>query len=67
MPPLVSIAIELGREAAVGFWRDDRLDPRFRQRLAQPIRVESTIREELPAGQSFDERRCAPQVMSLAG
>jgi hypothetical protein len=37
MPPLVGIAVELGKEAAVGFGRDDRLNPCVRQRLTQPI------------------------------
>jgi len=63
--PLVGIAVELGREAAVGFGRDDRLNPRLRQRLDQPVRVESPVREELSAGQPFDQRRRAAQVVGL--
>ena len=47
--PLVGIAVELGREAAVGFGRDDRLNPCVRQRLTQPVRVECSIREKLSA------------------
>jgi hypothetical protein len=52
MLPLVGIAVKLGREAAVGFGRNDSLDPCVRQRFAQPIRVEGPIREELPASAS---------------
>jgi len=63
----VGIAVELGREAAVGFGRDDRLNPCVRQRLTQPIRVEGSIREGFPAGRPFDERCGAAQVVSLAG
>ena len=66
MPPFVGIAVELGRETAVGFGRDNRLNLSLRQRLAQPVCVESTVREELSAGQPFDERRRAPQVVSLS-
>ena len=36
-------------EAAVGFGRDDRLNPCVRQRLTQPVGVECSIREKLSA------------------
>jgi len=66
MPPLVGIAVELGRETAVGFGRDNRLNLSLRQRPAQPVCVESTVREELSAGQPFDERCRAAQVVGLS-
>ena len=67
MAPFIGVAVELGREAAVRFGRDNRFDFGLRQRLAQPVRVESPIREELSAGQSVDERGRAPQVVGLSG
>jgi len=67
MPPLVGIAVEFGREAAVGFGRDDGLNPGLCQRLAQPVRVESPVREKFSAAQPFYERRRAAQVVGLSG
>jgi len=61
------VAVELGRKAAVGSGRDECLDPCVRRRLARPVRVECSIREELAAGQPFFERRSAAQVVGLAG
>ena len=63
MAPLAGVPVELGREAAVGFGRNDRLDLCAGQRLAQPVRVACPIREELFAGQPLDQRRRAAQVV----
>jgi len=66
MPPLIGIAVECGREAAVGFGQDDRLNRRPRQHLAQPIRVECPVREGFAAGQPFDEHHRATQIVGLS-
>ena len=43
VPPLVGVAVELCGKAAVGFGRDDCLNPCLRQRVAQLVRVECPI------------------------
>ena len=47
--PFVGFFVELGGELAVGFGRDDRLNLGFRQGLAQPVGVKSTVCEEVAA------------------
>ena len=67
MPPFVGVRVELRREAAVAFRGYDRFDPCAGQRIAQPAGVEGAIREELTAGQPFDQGWGAPQVVRLSG
>jgi hypothetical protein len=45
VPPLVGVAVKARRDAAVGFGRDDRLDPGLSQRVVQPVRIESPVPE----------------------
>ena len=49
--------IEFRGKAAVGFGRDDSNDPGLGEGVAQPVRVESPIGEELAAGQTLDQDR----------
>ena len=81
MPPLVRIAVEARREAAVGFGREfegsgidpgdqflrKRLDPGLGQRVAQPVRIERPVCKKLAAVQALYQRRSATQVVSLPG
>ena len=67
MPPLVSLTVELGRNPAVGFRGNDRLDPRPDQRIAQPVRIERPVGEELAAPQTVDQRRRGAQVVGMSG
>ena len=67
MPPLVGLTVELGRNPAVGFRGNDRLDPRPGQRIAQPVRIERPVGEELAARQPTGQRRRAAQVVGVSG
>ena len=67
MTPFVGIAVELRRKAAVGFWRDDRLDLLLDQGASYPVCIERPVGEELVASEPFEQRRCAPQIVSLPG
>ena len=57
--------IEFRGEAAVGFGRDDSNDPGLGEGVAQPVRVESPIGEELATGQVRNQRRRSAQVVRL--
>ena len=59
VPPFVGISVQFGGKPAVGFGRDNRLDLRLGQGLAQRVGVKSAICEEVAARQTVDQRRRA--------
>ncbi len=67
MPPFVGVAVELRREAAIGFRRDDRVYPGTCQHIAQPVGIKRPVGKELITGQSLDQPRRAAQVVRLSG
>ena len=67
VPPFVGFFVEFGGKPAVGFGRDDRLDLRRGQGLAQPVGVKGAVCEEVAARQTVDQRRRAAQIVGLAG
>ena len=67
MPPFVSFLVELCWELPVGFRRYNWGDATFQQVIAQPIRIESSVRQKVPGGQIADQRVSLAQVMSLSG
>ena len=67
MAPFVGFLVELCRELPVGFRRYDRNDAAFQQVIAQPIRIESPVRQQMPGGQATDQRIGFAQIVGLSG
>lgn len=65
MPPFVGVRIELGRKAAVGFWRDNRGDVPFVEVGAQPVGIEGTVGKQVIGGKFLDQFRHRAEVMRL--
>ena len=67
MPPFVGFAVEVCRKTAVGFRRDDGLDPCLFQRFADSVGIKRSVGEERAAGVPLDQRRRSAQVVGLPG
>lgn len=67
MPPFVGFLVELRRKLPVGFRRYDRDDVAINQVFAQPIRVEGPVCQQMPGGQTADQRICLAQIVGLSG
>jgi len=65
MPPLVGFLVELCRELAVGFRRDNRGDVTRQQVVAQPICVKCPVSQQVPRCQALQQRARFSQVMRL--
>ena len=65
MPPFVGLPVELCRKLSVRFRRDDRGYATIQQVIAQPIRVKSSIRQQMPSRQAADQGSGLAQIMGL--
>ena len=65
MPPFVGLLVEFRRELPVGFRRYDRGYAAIRKVIAQPIRVKSPVRQQMPGGQAADQCTGFAQIMGL--
>ena len=67
MPPFVGFPVERCGKFPIGFGRYDRDDVTFQQVVAQPIRIESPVRQQMPGGEAADQRIGLTQVVGLSG
>ena len=66
MPPFVGVTVEFCGKPTIGFGRDDRHNPCCPEGLAQPVRIEGAVGEELAAGEALDQDGGSAQIVRLS-